>query len=226
MGAGHEQRTEPGRGRAGTGGHPAQAAAGHRPGHDPGVVPVGGRGPDGGPRRRGRLPGAAGDPRVRGPDRRRDHRPRLRAAGGRRRPPGHAGLRRGGTGARRGRPRADAAAPGDHARQPDRRVAMTTPRFDELIHSPTRLAIVSLLAASEWADFSYIRDTVTLSDSALSKQLTTLEQAGYVEIRKGFIGKRPRTSARLTTQGRAAFEQHVAALQKIVLRSGVTILPG
>ena len=59
---------------------------------------------------------------------------------------------------------------------------MTTPRFDELIHSPTRLAIVSLLAASEWADFSYIRDTVTLSDSALSKQLTTLEQAGYVEI--------------------------------------------
>ena len=103
---------------------------------------------------------------------------------------------------------------------------MTVPRFDELIHSPTRLAIVSLLAASEWADFSYIRDTVELSDSALSKQLTTLEQAGYVEIRKGFIGKRPRTSARLTSAGRVAFEQHVAALQEIVVRSGVTIIPG
>jgi len=102
---------------------------------------------------------------------------------------------------------------------------MTVPRFDELIHSPTRLAIVALLAASEWADFSYIRDTVELSDSALSKQLTTLEQAGYAEIRKGFIGKRPRTSARLTAQGRAAFEQHVAALQQIVVRSGATILP-
>ena len=37
--------------------------------------------------------------------------------------------------------------------------------FDDLIHSPTRLAIVSLLAASEWADFSYIRDTVELSEA-------------------------------------------------------------
>ena len=102
---------------------------------------------------------------------------------------------------------------------------MTVPRFDELIHSPTRLAIVSLLAASEWADFSYIRDSVDLSDSALSKQLTTLELAGYMEIRKGFVGKRPRTSARLTARGRVAFEQHVAALQEIVVRSGASILP-
>jgi DNA-binding PadR family transcriptional regulator len=52
-----------------------------------------------------------------------------------------------------------------------------------------------------------------------------VEQAGYVEIRKGFVGKRPRTSARLTAQGRAAFEQHVAALQEIVVRSGASILP-
>ena len=64
-----------------------------------------------------------------------------------------------------------------------------------------------------------------LSDSALSKQLTTLEEAGYVEIRKGFAGKRPRTTARLTRAGRAAFELHVAALQQMVARSGATILP-
>jgi DNA-binding transcriptional ArsR family regulator len=102
---------------------------------------------------------------------------------------------------------------------------MITPRFDELIHAPTRLAIVSLLAASDWADFKFIRDSVGLSDSALSKQLTTLEEAGYVQIRKGFVGKRPRTSAKLTTLGRAAFEQHVAALQEIVSRSGASVLP-
>ena len=102
---------------------------------------------------------------------------------------------------------------------------MSTAKFDELIHPPTRLAIVSLLAASEWADFKFIRDEVKLSDSALSKQLTTLEGAGYVEIRKGFVGKRPRTSARLTRAGRAAFEQHVAALQDMVARSGASILP-
>jgi DNA-binding transcriptional ArsR family regulator len=102
---------------------------------------------------------------------------------------------------------------------------MTVARFDELIHAPTRLSIVSLLAASEWAEFQFIRDSVGLSDSALSKQLATLEQAGYVEIGRGFVGKRPRTSARLTAVGRAAFEQHVAALQEMVVRSGSTILP-
>src|SRR5689334_13799299 len=102
---------------------------------------------------------------------------------------------------------------------------MIQPKFDELIHAPTRLAIVSLLAASESADFKFIRDSVGLSDSALSKQLTTLEEAGYVEIRKGFVGKRPRTSARLTTVGRAAFDQHVAALQQIVAQAGASLLP-
>ncbi|MBO0823378.1 MAG: transcriptional regulator [Actinobacteria bacterium] len=103
---------------------------------------------------------------------------------------------------------------------------MTSARFDELIHAPTRLSIVSLLAASQSADFQFIRDSVGLSDSALSKQLATLEQAGYVEVRRGFVGKRPRTSARLTSAGRIAFERHVAALQEIVVRSGSSILPG
>ena len=101
---------------------------------------------------------------------------------------------------------------------------MTAARFDELIHAPTRLAIVSMLAASEWADFKFIRDTIGLSDSALSKQLATLEEASYVEIRRSFVGKRPRTSARLTSAGRRAFEQHVSALQEMVTRSGVSIV--
>lgn len=101
----------------------------------------------------------------------------------------------------------------------------TEPRFDELIHAPTRLSIVSLLAASEWAEFKYVRDSVGLSDSALSKQLTTLEEAGYVDIRKSFVAKRPRTSVRLSQRGRRAFAGHVAALREIVARSGLTVAP-
>jgi len=53
---------------------------------------------------------------------------------------------------------------------------MATPRFDELIHPSTRLSIVSLLAAADWADFGYLRDQLGLSDSALSKQLSTLDR--------------------------------------------------
>ena len=102
---------------------------------------------------------------------------------------------------------------------------MIPPKFDELIHAPTRLSIVALLAAAEDAEFRFIRDSVGLSDSALSKQLTTLEEAGYVEIRKTFVGKRPRTSAKLTTVGRAAFDQHISALQQIVAKAGRTVHP-
>jgi DNA-binding MarR family transcriptional regulator len=96
---------------------------------------------------------------------------------------------------------------------------VSTAGFDELIHAPTRLEIVSLLAAAQWADFQYIRDELGLSDSALSKQLSTLESAGYIEIHRRFVGKRPRTSASLSTAGRQAFERHVAALQQILARS-------
>jgi DNA-binding transcriptional ArsR family regulator len=102
---------------------------------------------------------------------------------------------------------------------------MTTPRFDELIHAPTRLSLVAFLAATGWADFAVLRDSVGLSDSALSKQLTTLEDAGYIEIRKAFVGKRPRTSARLTAGGRTAFDRHVLALQEIVAGAGGSLLP-
>lgn len=102
---------------------------------------------------------------------------------------------------------------------------MIKPRFEELIHAPARLSIVALLAASEWATFTFVRDSVGLSDSALSKQLTTLAEAGCVELNKAFVGKGRRTSARLTIVGRAAFEQHVAALQEIVSQAGVSVLP-
>jgi DNA-binding transcriptional ArsR family regulator len=98
---------------------------------------------------------------------------------------------------------------------------VTSPQFDELIHAPTRLAIVALLAATDSADFAFIRESVGLSDSALSKQLSTLEAAGYVQIRKSFVGKRPRTSARLSREGRTAFNRHVAALQQIVTAAGL-----
>ena len=102
---------------------------------------------------------------------------------------------------------------------------MIQPKFDELIHAPTRLSIVALLAATESAEFRFIRDNLGLSDSALSKQLTILDEAGYVEIRKTFVGKRPRTSARLSTVGRAAFDQHVTALEQIVAQAGRTVRP-
>ena len=96
---------------------------------------------------------------------------------------------------------------------------MTEARFDELIHPSTRLAIVALLAAADWAEFPFVRDRLELSDSALSKQLSTLEEAGYVDIERPVRDRRRRVRARLTPAGRAAFDGHVAALRQIVATS-------
>ncbi|MGC0387486.1 transcriptional regulator [Streptomyces sp. SAI-129] len=92
--------------------------------------------------------------------------------------------------------------------------------FDELIHPATRLSVVALLAATEWAEFAFVRDSLSLSDSALSKQLHTLEEAGYLELRKVGGGRTRRTNVRLTDRGRTAFEGHVAALRAIVEGAG------
>jgi DNA-binding MarR family transcriptional regulator len=96
---------------------------------------------------------------------------------------------------------------------------MAEPRFDELIHPSTRLSIVALLAAAEWAEFAFVREQLELSDSALSKQLSILEEAGYVDIERPVRDRRRRVRARLTPAGRAAFDGHVAALRQIVATS-------
>ena len=98
-------------------------------------------------------------------------------------------------------------------------------RFDELIHPSTRLSIVALLASADWIDFSFVRDQLGLSDSALSKQFATLEQAGYLTIERPVTNRRRRVRVRLTDTGRRAFDGHVAALRTVVAtaESGMTL---
>ncbi|WNI26367.1 transcriptional regulator [Streptomyces sp. ITFR-16] len=90
-----------------------------------------------------------------------------------------------------------------------------SPALDEAIHHPSRLAVSAFLSACAEADFATVRDRCGLSDSALSKIATALEAAGYVQIRKGHVGRRPRTWLSLTPAGRDALDRHVAALQQI-----------
>ncbi len=88
-------------------------------------------------------------------------------------------------------------------------------QLDELIHSPVRFSIVAALAKVDEAEFAAVRDAVQVSDSVLSKQVSLLEQAGYVVVKKGYVGKRPRTWLRLSAEGDAAFARHLAALREI-----------
>ena len=92
--------------------------------------------------------------------------------------------------------------------------------LDSVIHAPVRLSIMSALACVESIDFKLLRDTLEVSDSLLSKHISVLEEAGYVEVTKGYVRKRPRTWFALTDEGRAAFQQYVTALRKIVQPDG------
>ncbi|MEU7164032.1 transcriptional regulator [Streptomyces morookaense] len=88
--------------------------------------------------------------------------------------------------------------------------------YDTVLLDPTRLTIVSLLAGVDWSEFGWLRESADVSASALSKQVSTLEAKGYVKVKKGYVGKRPRTWVSLSDAGRGALEGHVAALQQVV----------
>ncbi|GAA4864971.1 transcriptional regulator [Saccharopolyspora cebuensis] len=72
-----------------------------------------------------------------------------------------------------------------------------------------RLALCALLQGAKWVDFATARDMLGASDSAVSKHSRTLEEAGYLEVRKGSVGRRPRTWFRLTKEGRVAIRGHL-----------------
>ncbi len=92
--------------------------------------------------------------------------------------------------------------------------------LDEMIHQPVRLSIIAALSQNKKVDFTFLREYLQLNDSNLSRHLTALEEAGYIEINKVFEGKRPRTWLALSSQGQEAFQKYMQALHRIVGESG------
>ena len=80
--------------------------------------------------------------------------------------------------------------------------------IDGLVHQPSRLTILALLYVVERAEFLYLLRQTGLTRGNLSSHLSTLEKAGYVEVTKAFVDKRPLTLLRMTGQGRAAFDAY------------------
>lgn len=95
---------------------------------------------------------------------------------------------------------------------------MNNTELDEVIHQRARLGIMAALIASQQqeAEFTVLKERVGLTDGNLSTHLSVLEQHGYVSIEKQFVARKPKTWARLTEAGKAAFQQYVAALESII----------
>lgn len=86
--------------------------------------------------------------------------------------------------------------------------------LNPLLHSQLRLAIMSILLSVEEAEFTYLKEKTAATAGNLSVQLDKLSGAGYIEIEKSFVGKKPRTVCRMTDTGRKAFEEYVKVLKK------------
>ena len=90
---------------------------------------------------------------------------------------------------------------------------------DEIIHQSTRLRIMSVLNAlpdGEGLDFKRLKAIAKATDGNLGAHLATLEKAAYVTIEKDFVGKRPRTRAIITRDGRRAYQAHLQYLRDIL----------
>ncbi|MEY9887091.1 DNA-binding MarR family transcriptional regulator [Catenulispora sp. MAP12-49] len=89
------------------------------------------------------------------------------------------------------------------------------PEPDEAFGTLPKLKLAAFLAGCAEAEFGTVAETCAIAAPTLSKAATALEETGYVRIRKGHVGRRPRTWLSLTTEGRAAFDRHLAALARL-----------
>jgi len=88
--------------------------------------------------------------------------------------------------------------------------------IDDVIHGRLRLGVMAYLASAEVADFNELKSVLQATQGNLSVHLRKLEEAGYVEIEKGFRERKPLTRARLTEKGRAAFKAYLDAIGKLI----------
>lgn len=99
---------------------------------------------------------------------------------------------------------------GTSGTNPERRAPSLLP--DEAFATLPKLKLAAFLAGCGEAEFATVAETCAIGAPTLSKAAVALEETGYVKVRKGHVGRRPRTWLSLTAKGRKAFETHLAAL--------------
>lgn len=89
-------------------------------------------------------------------------------------------------------------------------------QLNKQFENRVRLGVMSVLMANEWADFITLKEMLDVTDGNLASHITALEKAGYVEYQKKFVGKKPKTAYKATSDGRKAFEDHLNALEDLI----------
>ena len=89
-------------------------------------------------------------------------------------------------------------------------------QIDDLIHSRIRLAVMTILAQQEMAAFGYLKKQIGTTDGNLSSHLSKLQDAGYIDEKKEFVDKKPRTTYSITSEGHQAFKKYIDQLEKFI----------
>ncbi len=89
-------------------------------------------------------------------------------------------------------------------------------QLNKIFDSRVRLGIMSLLMIHEQADYNFLKKTLELTDGNLASHLTALEKAQYLSIQKAFVGRKTQTTYLATSLGKAAFAEHLTALERII----------
>ena len=87
--------------------------------------------------------------------------------------------------------------------------------IDKIIHEPARLMIMAHLFVIESADFLFLQRQTGLTWGNLSSHISKLEGAGYVDVRKEFVERRPHTVLQLTDKGRTAFQEYRQSMKQL-----------
>jgi len=97
-------------------------------------------------------------------------------------------------------------------------VTHPTRGLDDVVHQRHRLGILTVAAEARRVEFGYLRESLDLTAGNLSRHISVLDEAGLVEVEKGYEGRRPRTWVRITRDGRRALATEMAALEALVRR--------
>ncbi len=88
-------------------------------------------------------------------------------------------------------------------------------KLNKDFESRVRLGIMSILMVNDWVDFTEMKTLLNITDGNLASHSAALEKGLYIEIKKEFVGKKPKTSYRVTNLGRASFVSHLNSLEKL-----------
>ncbi len=88
--------------------------------------------------------------------------------------------------------------------------------FDKLLEHRSRLGIMSSLMVNDWLDFNTLKEVLELTDGNLASHISALEKADYIQLKKEFVGRKPRTTYSATIKGRNAFKNHLNALEAFI----------